>query len=74
MKPISTREAAALLGCSQRHVRTLIVRGKIAAELCGGKLLLPARRWYTVDRRSVMRYLHDGNPDGRGWPRGKKRK
>ena len=64
MNHISTAEAAALLGCHQRHVRALIARGHIEAELRGD---------YEVSRRSVLKYLRDGNPDGRGWPRGKKR-
>jgi excisionase family DNA binding protein len=50
-KPLTTREAAARLGCKVRWVQTLIARGEIKAVLFSGVLFidpanlkLPARR------------------------------
>ena len=66
---MTVREAALLIGCSPRHVRTLITRKLLAARftptLTGG--------YYDVHRKSAARYALHGNPDGRGWPRGKPR-
>jgi excisionase family DNA binding protein len=59
--PITTREAAELLDCSQGHVRLLIARGRIAAKTFG--------RVHLVDRASVMRYLEHERQPGRGRPR-----
>lgn len=70
---MSTDEAARLIGCHPRHVRTLISRGKLAATL------RPAinqqgqqyRMAYDVSLEEVRRFLD--NPQRQGWPRGKPR-
>jgi excisionase family DNA binding protein len=64
--PITTKQAAEILDCTEGHVRLLITRGRIEATLFGFV--------YMVDRASVEHYLkHDRQP-GRGRPRKTKKK
>ena len=62
-------EAAAVIGCSPRHVRALIGAGKIQA------IPVPYRHGYTwsITQAEAERY-RDAPTSGRGYPRGKKRK
>lgn len=58
-------QAAKVIGCSARHVRTLIGQGRLAArrEIDG----------WEIDSKSVTRFTRLP-VTGRGWPRGKPRK
>ena len=66
---MTVKEAALLIGCSKRHVRALIARKLVAARFTP----TPTGGYYDVHRKSAARYALYGNPDGRGWPRGKSR-
>jgi len=63
-------EAAKLIGCSMRHVRTLIQCGKLQATVVS---VSPLRSEYQISEKEAVRY-RDHHGDGRGWPRGKPRK
>jgi excisionase family DNA binding protein len=60
---MTVAEAARAIGCSPRHVRTLIVQGKLRAR--------KHERLYDLSPREVYRYWAE--PQGRGFPRGRKR-
>ncbi len=57
-------QAAELIGCTARHVRTLIARGQIHAS--------PNRYSYSIPIEEVRRFLRKPQ-SGRGFPRGAKR-
>lgn len=68
-KTLRASEAAKIVGCSTRHLRSLIQSG-----------VLPAKRvdygWgfqYRISHSDAIR-IRDSHGDGRGWPRGKPRK
>jgi hypothetical protein len=58
---ITTREAAAIIGCSEAHVRWLASRGHIDAQDFSGV--------WAIDRDSVERFAK--TPQKIGRPRGK---
>lgn len=64
---MTPKEASKVIGCSPRHVRWLIKRGKIAAEVhpCLGGF------YYEVPDSEATRY-RDYQPKG-GFPRGRSR-
>lgn len=53
---VSVAEAAALMGCSTRHVRALIASGRLRAERVG------ARVW-AIDASALDHYRHDRHGD-----------
>jgi excisionase family DNA binding protein len=61
---MTVAQAAEIIGCSVRHVRTMICRGRIGASSDG--------RRYFVSSGEVRRFLRE-HPSGRGFPRGAKR-
>lgn len=70
---MTTAEAAALLGCAERHARSLCARGRLRARRVA---VLSAdgtavRFKWDVDPKSVRDYARQVRP---GWPRGKPRK
>lgn len=74
---MTVQEAAAFLGCTPRHIRTLITSGRIRARPVEkkGKSGMPYFS-YSVSRKSVEAYagkVHRGFPRGakRNGPRGK---
>jgi excisionase family DNA binding protein len=68
---MTASEAALLLGCSQRHVRTLINAGRLPGTHIVGQGNGAAR--YEIPLASVRRYAATPRT-GSGWPRGKSRK
>jgi excisionase family DNA binding protein len=65
---MTPRQAATLIGCSNRHVRSLIKSGKLLA--CS----VPRGYGYSWDiTASSVELFLDLPSDGRGWPRGKAR-
>jgi len=67
---MSPTKAAEIIGCSPRHVRTLIRSGKLAAErtVDGGTFAVR----YEITAEELRRFLR-GASSGRGFPRGAKR-
>lgn len=65
---MTPREAAAIIGCSVRHVRTLVIRNKLRAT----KVPLTCGYEYHLNPRDVRRYAMLAQPSG--WPRGQSRK
>jgi excisionase family DNA binding protein len=65
MDRITTSEAAAILGCTQSHLRHLHRQGKLKAEKPSPRVLL-------FDRAEVEAYAKRTFP--RGWRRGRPRK
>lgn len=61
----TTATAAERIGCSQQHVRRLVLQGKLR-----GQPVTP--RLYLVDSASVDEYRQQ--PQGPGYPRGRPRK
>jgi excisionase family DNA binding protein len=59
--PITVKQAAAILDCTEAHVRLLISRGRIKAE--------PFGHVYLVNAASVAHYLKYERQPGRGRPR-----
>jgi excisionase family DNA binding protein len=59
--PITVKQAAEILDCSEAHVRLLITRGRIDAE--------PFGRVYLVSAASVAHYLKHERQLGKGRPR-----
>ena len=59
--PITVKQAAAILDCTEAHVRLLICRGRINAE--------PFGRVYLVSPVSVAHYLKHERQPGKGRPR-----
>ena len=71
---MTTQEAAAALGCGQRHVRTLCHLGRLQAkrepQLQADGVVW---RWrWEIDPTSIAKYKQVENR--RGWPRGRPRK
>lgn len=64
---MSVTEAATLIGCHPRHLRSMITAGKVKAQ----RKNLPYGYTYTLTRKEAER-VRD-NPPSRGWPRGKPR-
>lgn len=61
--PITVKQAAAILDCSEAHVRLLITRDRIEAKPFGSV--------YLVNRASVEHYLKHERQPHRGRPRKK---
>ena len=69
---MTTNEAAWLIGCSERHVRNLISRGRIGYDVVVVNNGRPLKRLrYDVPLEEVRRYT--SLPQRQGWPRGKPR-
>ena len=67
---MTVREAAELIGCNLRHIRTLISAGKLRAR----KVPTPLTRvgyYYQITLREAKRYRD--TPQSQGWPRGEPR-
>ena len=65
--PITTNQAAIIIGCSPQQVRTLIRKGKIKAEK-KKDVRNPAGYNLEVDKESVKLYAK--TIPRQGWPRG----
>ena len=63
--PITVKQAAEILDCSEAHVRLLITQGRIEAK--------PFARVYLVNRASVEHYLKHERQPHRGRPRKSKK-
>jgi len=65
---MTPRQAAKVIGCTATNVRTLINRGRLSA------VQVPCAYGFTwdLDPKDVTRYAR--KPQGRGYPRGRKRK
>jgi len=70
---MTATEAARLIGCHPRYVRSLIVQGKLRATVVpvGDDRLHPYRTRYDVTLEEVRSFLRE--PQSRGWPRGRPR-
>lgn len=66
IEPITVKQAAKTLDCSEAHVRLLIVKGRIDARRFS--------RVYLVDAQSVARYLEHGRCPHMGRPRKTRRR
>ena len=64
---MTLKEAAALIGCSVRHVRLLCSKGILRAR----RRKAPGGYYYVVDSASAIEYSQA--PQRQGWQRGKKR-
>lgn len=68
---MTTRQAAALIGCSPSHVRWLVATGRVRAT----RLSDPTQNQHgyrlSIERRSAERYRD--TEQSRGWPRGQAR-
>lgn len=63
---MNTREAAELIGCSLRHVRTLCTKKKLKAK----RYTSPSgRSEYVITQQAVEEFLAQPR-SGQGWPRG----
>jgi excisionase family DNA binding protein len=60
-EPITVKQAAAILDCTEAHVRLLITRGRIEAK--------PFGHVYLVNAASVAQYLKHERQPGKGRPR-----
>jgi hypothetical protein len=67
---MTTREAARLMGCTQKHLGHLIRSGVITA--CKRPMPTGFGYWYDVSQESVDWY--EQRVSSRGWPRGKARR
>jgi hypothetical protein len=67
---VTPLEAANLIGCSARHVRTLIQRGQFP----GAALIITDHRRAQWSIPKEEAELYRITPQGKGWPRGKLRK
>lgn len=66
---MTVKEASAELGCSQRHVRTLITKGVLKASKIRSTVY---GYWWAVEHSSVVEY--EKHKQSKGWPRGKPRR
>ena len=64
---MTPREAAALIGCSPRHVKVLCNKGILKSR----RHKMPGGFYYRVDAESALEYSQA--PQRQGWQRGKKR-
>jgi excisionase family DNA binding protein len=64
--PITVKQAAQVLDCSEAHVRLLISRGRIEAKSFG--------KVWLVDPASVRHYLKHERQPGKGRPRKTRRR
>ena len=70
MKTLSPRQAAAIIGCSPQHVRTLIRAGTLPATT---RETQSNRHGYEYRVKSADAKRYRDVPQGKGFPRGQKR-
>lgn len=65
---MTSKQAAAIIGCTVAHVRLLVRTGKLSGRRRYSEIGVV---YYDLDRRDVVRYAQ--TPQGVGFPRGRKR-